>query len=128
MNLPEDCLYTKEHEWVRNLGDGVVACGITDHAQDALGDIVFVELPDVGLEVEQGAEFGVVESVKAVSDVYAPVSGEIIEINDALDDAPELINDSPYKDGWIVKIELADAGQLDELMDVDAYADFLEDA
>lgn len=128
MNLPEDCLYTESHEWVRDEGDGIVSCGITDHAQSSLGDIVFVEFPDEGEHVEAGAELGVVESVKAASDVYAAVSGTVVEVNEALEDAPELINESPYGEGWFIKIELDDASQLDNLMDAGAYETFLEEA
>ena len=105
----------------------VVTVGITDFAQDALGDVVFVELPEVGSEVEAGKSFGVVESVKAVSDVYAPVSGEVIEVNEDLPDTPELINTSPYDDGWMIKVRLSKPSQLDDLMDAEAYQAFLEE-
>ena len=101
--------------------------GITDFAQDQLGDVVFVELPAVGTVVEAGKPFGVVESVKAVSDVYAPVSGEVVEINEELPDSPETINTSPYDDGWMIKIKLADAAELEGLMDADAYQEFVEE-
>jgi glycine cleavage system H protein len=120
MEFPEELKYTEEHEWVMVEGDLVVV-GITDFAQDALGDVVFVELPEVGTEVVTGKAFGVVESVKAVSDVYAPVSGTVEEINEELPDAPEIINTSPYVDGWMIKIRIADPSELDGLMDAAAY-------
>jgi len=114
--------FTKEHEWVR--AEGVFAyVGISDFAQDSLGDIVFVELPRAGAVLAAGGAFGTVESVKAVSDLYAPVSGTIIEVNTGLEDAPELLNESPY-DTWIIKLEIADAGELDQLMDADEYEEF----
>jgi len=120
MEFPEELKYTEEHEWVMVEGDLVVV-GITDFAQDALGDVVFVELPEVGAEVITGKAFGVVESVKAVSDVYAPVSGTVEEINEELPDAPEIINTSPYVDGWMIKIRVSDPSELDGLMDAAAY-------
>ena len=120
MEFPEELKYTEEHEWVLVGGD-LAIIGITDFAQDALGDVVFVELPAVGTEVTTGKAFGVVESVKAVSDVYAPVSGTVEEINEELPDAPEIINTSPYGDGWMIKIRMSDPGELDGLMDVAAY-------
>ncbi len=124
MGYPKDLKYSKEHEWVRLDGDrGVV--GITDHAQSELGDVVYVELPEVGRGVAQDEAFAVAESVKAVSDVYAPVGGKVVEANDALGDAPELINHSPYEDGWIAVLELEDAAQLDGLMDAAAYEAFI---
>ena len=120
MEFPEELKYTEEHEWVM-IEEDLAVVGITDFAQDALGDVVFVELPEVGTSVEAGKAFGVVESVKAVSDVYAPLTGTIEEINDDLIDAPEIINTSPYEDGWMVKIRMADASDADELMDAEAY-------
>ncbi len=126
MEIPSDLKFTKDHEWVRIEGGGVVAVGITHFAQDALGDIVYVEVPDVGDPVETGGEFGVVESVKAVSDVYAPVAGEVVEVNLALEDAPELVNESPYEDGWILKIKMSDEGELDNLMDAEDYRELLD--
>ena len=126
MEFPEELKYTEEHEWVM-VADDVVTVGITDFAQDQLGDVVFVELPAVGTVVEAGKPFGVVESVKAVSDVYAPVSGEVIEINEELPDSPETINTSPYDDGWMIKIKLSDPAELEELMDADAYQEFVEE-
>ena len=113
MEFPEELKYTEEHEWVSLDGD-IVTIGVTDFAQDQLGDVVFVELPEVGEQVQGGKPFGVVESVKAVSDVYAPVSGEVIEINDALPDDPELINNSPYEEGWMLKIRLTTPSDLEE--------------
>ncbi|MDY6890022.1 MAG: glycine cleavage system protein GcvH [Pseudomonadota bacterium] len=121
-NIPSELKYVASHEWVRDEGDGTVTVGITDHAQDLLGDVVFVELPDVGDEVAAGDDAGVVESVKAASDLYAPLSGEVVEINDALEDAPELVNSDPYGDGWFLKLKLADPTELDDLLDADAYA------
>jgi glycine cleavage system H protein len=120
MEFPEELKYTEEHEWVLVEGD-LAVIGITDFAQDSLGDVVFVELPEVGTEVTTGKAFGVVESVKAVSDIYAPVSGTVEEINEELPDAPEIINTSPYGDGWMIKIRMSDLGALDRLMDAAAY-------
>lgn len=120
MEFPEELKYTEEHEWVMVEGD-LAMIGITDFAQDALGDVVFVELPAVGTEVTTGKAFGVVESVKAVSDVYAPVSGTVEEINEELPDAPEIINTSPYGDGWMIKIRMSNPDELDGLMDAAAY-------
>jgi glycine cleavage system H protein len=126
-NTPSDLKYTKSHEWVRDNGDGTVTLGITDHAQELLGDLVFVEVPETGSDVEAGGEIAVVESVKAASDVYSPVSGEVIEANEALADAPESVNDSPYESGWICKIRLSDNSQLEALMDADSYATHAEE-
>lgn len=120
-NTPEDLKYTKEHEWVRNNGDGTVAVGITDHAQDSLGDLVFVELPEVGREVESGEACAVVESVKAASDIYSPLSGEVTETNLALGDAPEKINEDPYGEGWIFKLKVSDGAAIAALLDATAY-------
>jgi glycine cleavage system H protein len=120
MSHPGDLRYSKEHEWVRVDGS-TATIGITSFAADELGDIVFVELPSVGAELSQFATFGVVESVKAVSDLYAPVSGEVTEVNEALRDRPELVNSDPYGEGWIVKVTLAEPGELDGLMDAAAY-------
>ena len=119
--LPAELKYAASHEWARLEGD-VVTVGITDHAQDALGDLVFVELPTVGDVVSAGQEAGVVESVKAASDIYAPVSGEIIAINDALVDAPEIVNTEPYAGGWLYQIKISDAAELDELLSAEEYA------
>lgn len=119
---PQDLKYTESHEWVRDEGDGVIAIGISDHAQELLGDLVFVELPEVGAALAAGDECAVVESVKAASDIYSPVGGEVTEVNEALVDAPETINDDPYVNGWIFKLRMADAAELDNLMDAAAYA------
>jgi len=121
-DLPQDLLYTKSHEWVRRTDDGSIVIGITDHAQEALGDMVFIELPEAGMEFEAGADMAVVESVKAASDIYAPVSGIVEQSNDALVDAPETINTDPFGEGWFLRMSLADASQLDGLMDAEAYA------
>ena len=124
MEFPEDLKYTSEHEWV--LVEGKVATvGITDYAQEKLGDVVFVELPAIGDKVTKDEPMAVVESVKAVSDVYAPISGTVLEINDDLPDTPEMINEDPYGDGWMVKIEIADATDLDDLMTSEAYEKFV---
>ena len=123
MSTPIDRKYAKTHEWARDNGDGTVTVGISEHAQDSLGDIVFVELPEVGQEVVAGAEFGVVESVKAASDLYSPVSGEVTEVNDSLESAPETINEDPFEAGWIMKVKASDESELDSLLDADAYAD-----
>ena len=122
--LPGDLKYTKEHEWLRQEEDGSVTIGITDHAQSALGDLVYVELPEVDQEVESGGEMAVVESVKAASDVYAPLGGTIIQINEALSDDPENINADPYGDGWIVRLQ--PSGDAGDTLDPDAYQDFLD--
>ena len=111
MNIPEDLQYTHSHEWVRIEGDTAII-GITDHAQDELGDVVFVELPDEGATFDAGESFGTVESVKAVSDLYTPVGGEVVEVNSALEDAPENINEDPYGEGWIVKLRTTDRADL----------------
>ncbi|MFQ5794767.1 MAG: glycine cleavage system protein GcvH [Candidatus Bipolaricaulia bacterium] len=124
MLYPKDLKYSDEHEWVR-LEDGKVRVGITDYAQDQLGDVVYIEFPQVGTEVQQGKSFIVVESVKTVSDVYAPASGTVVEINEALEDAPELINESPYEQGWMAIIAPQDVSELDALMDADAYEAFV---
>ncbi|MCP5330309.1 MAG: glycine cleavage system protein GcvH [Gammaproteobacteria bacterium] len=125
-SFPEDLKYTATHEWVRVEADGSVVMGITDHAQELLGDIVFIELPEDGKEVAAEAEMSVVESVKAASDIYAPVSGKIVEVNKALLDAPEIVNSSPYGDGWFCRIQPANAAELDALLSADAYAKICE--
>lgn len=125
MELPDDYLFTTDHEWAADEGDGTVKVGISHHAQEALGDIVFVELPLVGEGLDGGDPFGVVESVKTVSDLYAPVSGEVVELNDELETAPELVNESPYDRGWMVRVKVDDRAELDELMDVEDYETFL---
>ena len=121
---PDDCQYTKEHEWVR-LEDGIAVVGITDYAQDHLGDVVFVELPDVGTEVAQFEPFGVIDSVKASSELYSPLSGEVEAANDALTDQPELVNQAPYGEGWMIKVRPADLAELEQLLDADGYEQFL---
>jgi glycine cleavage system H protein len=126
--IPSELKYTKSHEWVRDEDDGSVTIGITDHAQELLGDLVFVELPEVGTEMSAEDAVCVVESVKAASDVYMPVSGEVIEVNDLLADAPETINDSPYDDGWLIRVKLSNPDELEDLMDADTYdAEIAED-
>jgi glycine cleavage system H protein len=120
MDYPQDLRYAENHEWARADG-AMVRMGISDYAQDALGDIVFVELPEVGREVSAGEAFAEVESTKSMSDVYAPVSGTVVEVNAALEGAPELVNSDPYGDGWFLVIEATDPGELDKLMDVTAY-------
>jgi len=125
-DIPKDCLYTREDEWVRVEHDRVTL-GITDYAQDKLGDIVFVELPEVESTISQGDPFGVVESVKAVSDLYAPISGEVIEVNAELAEAPEMINASCYSDGWMLVVVPDDAGELEQLMSAEDYLSYLEE-
>jgi glycine cleavage system H protein len=122
VNVPEELQYTKSHEWVRREGE-TATVGITDHAQDELGDVVFVELPEIGATFDAGDAFGAVESVKAVSDLYAPVGGEVLEVNGALEDAPEKINEDPYGDGWILKLR---AGGEGDLLSAQEYEQFLE--
>lgn len=126
-NVPGELLYAKSHEWVRKEEDGTVTVGISDHAQAALGDLVFVEAPEAGDSVEKGEACAVVESVKAASDVYAPVSGEIIDGNTDLADTPEHVNNDPYGEGWIMKIKPSDPSELDDLLDAAAYEKVLED-
>ena len=122
MSYPDDLRYSKEHEWVRMDGSRATI-GITSFAADELGDVVFVDLPEVGAALSQFSTFGVIESVKAVSDLYAPVSGEVVEVNEALRDSPELLNADAFGEGWIAKVELSDTAELDGLMDAAAYAD-----
>ena len=125
MSIPTEIKYTKEHEWI--LLDGEVALiGITDHAQSQLGDIVFVELPDVDSEINQNDTFGVIEAVKTVADLFAPVKGLIIEINSSLEDSPDLINSDPYGTGWIIKVKVSDSSQYDSLMSSDEYEEFIK--
>ena len=125
MTSPENRKYTKTHEWVLVEGD-VATVGLTDHAQQELGDITYLELPEAGERVTAGEPFGVVESVKAASDVYSPIDGEIIDRNDAAVDAPEVINQSPYDGAWLIRVRIADPGQLDSLLDAQAYDAFVE--
>ncbi len=126
MNFPDDLRYTREHEWARRKGSNV-AVGITEFAQDQLGDVVYLELPDVGDPVKKGEAFGVVESTKAVSELFAPVTGKVVEVNDPLADAPETINEDPYEEGWMVVIEPSDPAELDALMDAKAYQAFVDE-
>ncbi len=125
MNIPEDLRYSREHEWVRF--DGTVArVGITDFAQDSLGDVVFVQLPDVGLDVVAGASVSEIESTKSVSDVYVPLTGKVSAVNDALGDAPELVNSDPYGTGWMFEIDVADPAEVDAMLDAAAYRELTE--
>lgn len=126
MEFPDDVRYTKEHEWVRDEGSGRVRVGITDYAQDALGDVVYVDVPEVGTAVTAAQPFSEVESTKSVSDVYSPVTGTVLERNPLLEDRPELVNESPYGDGWLVVLEAADPAELGELMDAEAYRAFVQ--
>ena len=123
--VPDDCRYLDTHEWARRAND-TVRVGISDFAQDELGDVVFVELPNVGDTVSAGEAFGVVESIKAVSDIYAPISGEVTATNDDLVEQPELVNESPFGDGWMIEIEVTDPDEFDELLSPDAYEDQIE--
>lgn len=125
-NIPVDLKYTQSHEWVRREGDGTVTVGITDHAQDLLGDMVFVELPEVGRKLKAGQECAVVESVKAASDVYSPVAGEVVAINEALSDGPEIVNKDPYGEGWMMRIRPIDTNDVDALLDADVYQTQIE--
>ena len=125
MNIPENLLYTSEHEWAKIERDTVIV-GITDYAQQSLGDIVYVELPDVGTELKKGVEFASIESVKAVSDIFSPVSGEVIEVNEEISDHPEYINQSPYDKGWIIKVKMSNPDELKELMNSTQYKELVE--
>ena len=125
---PDNLKYASSHEWIRVDDDGTATVGISDHAQDALGDIVFVDLPEIGTTVNAKDEVAVVESVKAASDIYSPVSGEIIAINSDLVDTPETVNSQPYDGGWFFKIAISDEAELEELMDAEAYAEHVDDA
>ena len=125
MSIPAEIKYTKEHEWI-SLDGEVAMIGITDHAQSQLGDIVFVELPDVDSEINQNATFGVIEAVKTVADLFAPVKGLIIELNSSLEDSPDLINSDPYGAGWIIKVKVSDSNQYDDLMSSDEYEEFIK--
>jgi glycine cleavage system H protein len=126
MEFPEDLSYTKEHEWVRDEGSGRVRIGITDYAQDALGDVVYVEVPEPGTKVSANQPFCEVESTKSVSDVYAPVSGSVLQSNPLVQERPELVNEQPYGDGWLVVLEAADAAELEGLLEAAAYRAFVE--
>ena len=120
-DLPSELKYASSHEWARLESYGTVVVGITDHAQEALGDIVYVELPEMGAAVDAGAEVAVVESVKAASDIYSPITGEVVEINPALEDEPETVNSSPYADGWLFRVKVGSTDELEEMMDADGY-------
>lgn len=124
-DIPGELRYSKSHEWVRINDDGSVTVGITEHAQELMGDMVYVELPENGASLNQGDDCAVVESVKAASDVYAPIGGEVVAVNDALADTPETINGDPYGDGWIFRMNPADSGELDGLMDANAYEELV---
>ena len=126
-NIPEDLKYTQTHEWVSTESDGSVRIGITDHAQEALGDLVFVELPAVGDQVDQGDACAVVESVKAASDIYSPITGEVVAVNEDLEDDPGLVNGDPYGDGWLYALSPSDEAEMDALLDAAAYEESLED-
>jgi len=126
MKFPDDLKYTKEHEWARVKGNKATI-GITDYAQKELGDIVYVELPDVGDEVVQDEQFGVIESVKTVSDLFCPLSGEVTGINEELEDRPELVNEDPYVDGWLIRVEMSDPDELDNLLSAEAYEEYIEE-
>ncbi|GAA0464553.1 glycine cleavage system protein GcvH [Alkalibacillus silvisoli] len=126
MSLPKDLRYSEEHEWVKEEGEKL-RIGITDFAQSELGDIVFVELPEEGDEIELDEPFGSVESVKTVSELYAPVTGKVVEVNEELEDSPEFVNESPYEKAWMIVVEPSDRSQLDDLMDADAYKEMTED-
>ena len=127
VETPSELKYVDTHEWIREEGGGVISIGITDYAQDSLGDVVYVELPEVGDQLEAGDEAGAVESVKAASDIYAPVSGEVVEFNEALEDAPEIINEFPYGDGWFFKMKMTDPAELDKLLSAEEYISSTEE-
>ncbi|MFN1833842.1 glycine cleavage system protein GcvH [Balneola sp. MJW-20] len=125
MNVPSELKYTREHEWIRDNGDGTATIGITDFAQSELGDIVFVELEEAGYEFTKDDTFGTVEAVKTVSDLYAPVDGEVLEINEDLEDEPEMVNDDPYEGGWMIKIKMTNPDQFKDLMSAEDYQDII---
>lgn len=124
-DIPSDLKYTATHEWIEDEGDGTVKVGITDHAQGLLGDMVYIELPEIGRSVDAGEECAVVESVKAASDVYSPVAGEIVEVNDLLSEGPDLVNKDAYGDGWLFRVQLAENADLSELLDAAGYAEVI---
>ncbi|WP_409310323.1 glycine cleavage system protein GcvH [Pectobacterium sp. B1J-3] len=126
-DVPAELKYTASHEWVQSEGEGIYSIGITDHAQELLGDMVFIDLPEVGTIVAAGDDCAVAESVKAASDIYAPISGEIIEVNEELENAPELVNSAPYSDGWLFRIRSSDESDLNELLDAEGYQATLEE-
>ncbi|MGW1372116.1 glycine cleavage system protein GcvH [Providencia hangzhouensis] len=125
-NTPKELMYTREHEWLRDEGNREFTVGITEHAQETLGDMVFVDLPEVGTAVSAGDDVAVVESVKAASDIYAPLSGEIVAVNSELNDAPELVNEQPYQEGWIFRIKASDTAELADLIDAAGYTSMIE--
>lgn len=126
-NIPSELKYATSHEWVRNEGDGTYTVGISEHAQELLGDMVFVDLPDVGDEVDAGEDCAVAESVKAASDIYAPITGEIVAINEELEDAPEQVNADSYGDGWLFRIKVSDESELDNLLDAEGYENSIDE-
>lgn len=126
-NIPEDLKYTKTHEWVKQDADGLLVVGISDHAQGLLGDMVFIELPEIGTSYNSGDDCAVVESVKAASDVYCPVSGEVVEVNETVVDAPETVNQDPYGDGWLFKLQPVDAGEVEDLLNAESYTEVTEE-
>lgn len=126
-NIPSELKYVTSHEWVRNEGNGIVTVGITEHAQGLLGDMVFVELPEVGDTVSTGDDVAVAESVKAASDIYAPVTGEVIEVNEDLEDSPELVNSDAFGDGWLFKLKIEDESELETLLDAEGYANSIDE-
>lgn len=126
-NIPSELKYATSHEWVRVENNGIVTVGITEHAQDLLGDMVFVELPDVGDNISTGDDIAVAESVKAASDIYAPVSGEVVEVNESLEDSPELVNSDAFGEGWMFKVKLADESELDALLDAEGYKNSIDE-
>ncbi|GKW12608.1 MULTISPECIES: glycine cleavage system protein GcvH [Pectobacterium] len=126
-NVPAELKYTTSHEWVLHEGGGIYSVGITEHAQELLGDMVFIDLPEVGTVVAAGDDCAVAESVKAASDIYAPISGEIVEVNEDLESSPELVNSAPYTDGWLFRIRISDESDLDELLDAEGYQASLEE-
>jgi glycine cleavage system H protein len=127
-DFPAELKYANSHEWARLESDGTIVVGITDHAQDALGDIVFIELPEIGAEVTAGAEVAVVESVKAASDIYSPITGEVVEVNSGLEDQPELVNGSPYEDGWLFTVRVDSEKDYSALLDAEGYKGLVEEA
>jgi glycine cleavage system H protein len=127
-DFPAELKYANSHEWARLESDGTIVVGITDHAQDALGDIVFIELPEIGVEVTAGAEVAVVESVKAASDIYSPITGEVVEVNSGLEDQPELVNGSPYEDGWLFTVRVDSEKDYSALLDAEGYKGLVEES
>ena len=127
-DMPSDLNYAESHEWLRLESDGTAVIGISDHAQDALGDVVYVELPDIGAQIDAGSEVAVVESVKAASDIYSPVTGEILMVNETLEDQPDLVNSSPYADGWLFCVRLDNPEEMNSMLDADAYQSVIDDA